>query len=172
MFGPGLASSAATTGRYNKGGAAWPQRGQRLRMDEPLSQAEYEALANFRYELRRFLRFSEEAARAAGVEPQQHQALLAVRGFPQGQQVTIGDLAERLQIRHHSMVGLVGRLVGLGLLERAPGRADRRQVLLKLTPRGEALLDTLTAAHRAELRRLGPQLTALLKLFVGPEPPL
>jgi DNA-binding MarR family transcriptional regulator len=132
-------------------------------MSERLSQAEYETLATFRYELRRFLRFSEEAARASGIEPQQHQALLAIRGFPERARLTISELAERLQIRHHSAVGLVGRLVGQGLLERIQNHSDRRLVFVRLTPDGEALLDQLAAAHRAELRRLGPQLATLIQ---------
>ncbi|MFO7170850.1 MAG: MarR family transcriptional regulator [Chloroflexota bacterium] len=139
-------------------------------MEERLSQAEYEMLAAFRYELRRFLRFSEEAARAAGIEPRQHQALLAVKGFPQRDRVTIGELAEQLQIKHHSAVELVGRLVALGLLERVPGTEDRRQVFVKLTPRGEELLEGLAAVHRAELRRIGPHLAKLLQSFDGMEP--
>lgn len=136
-------------------------------MSNRLSQAEYEALATFRYELRRFLRFSEEAARAAGIEPQQHQALLAIRGFPGRAQLTIGELAERLQIRHHSAVGLVGRLAAQGLIERVQGQGDRRLVLVRLTPAGEALLDRLAAAHRDELRRMGPQLAALIQRLVA-----
>jgi DNA-binding MarR family transcriptional regulator len=126
-----------------------------------VTQAELEALATFRYALRQFLHFSDEAARAAGLTPQQHQALLSVQGFPGRARVTISELAERLQIRHHSAVGLVNRLVALGLLRREASAADRRQVYVRLTPAGAKVLHTLSAAHRAELRRLGPQLSKL-----------
>ena len=128
----------------------------------PLSKPEYQLLADFRYALRQFLHFSEESARAVGVEPQQHQALLAIKGFPERDRITIGELAERLQIKHHSAVELAGRLVTNELAAREPDPADRRQVYLTLTTHGEALLGQLTAAHRAELQRLGPELRALL----------
>jgi DNA-binding MarR family transcriptional regulator len=131
-------------------------------MSTHLSKAEYQLLAAFRYALRRFLHFSEDAARAAGVEPQQHQALLAIKGFPERERVTIGELAERLQIKHHTAVELAGRLAANGLALREPAAADRRQVYLALTPHGEAVLEQLTAAHRQELRRMGPELRALL----------
>ncbi len=127
-----------------------------------ISKADYEALAAFRYALRQFLRFSEEAAEAVGLTPQQHQALLAIRGFPGREQVTIGELAERLQIRHHSAVGLVDRLVAQKLVARESADDDRRQVYVRLTPGGMSALEQLSAAHRAELRRIGPQLGQLL----------
>jgi DNA-binding MarR family transcriptional regulator len=131
-------------------------------MSAELSKTEYELLASFRYALRQFLRFSEEAARGAGIEPQQHQALLAVKGFPGRDWVTIGELAERLQIRHHSAVGLVNRLVTQGLLARMAATADRRQVHVTLTEQGLALLAQLSAVHKEELWRLGPDLSLLL----------
>jgi DNA-binding MarR family transcriptional regulator len=131
-------------------------------MSTRLTKTEYELLAAFRYALRRFLRFSEESARAVGIEPQQHQALLAIKGFPGRDRITISELAERLQIRHHSAVGLASRLVANGLAAREPDPGDRRQVYLTPTPRGEALLEQLAAAHREELRRLGPEIHALL----------
>jgi len=131
-------------------------------MTTRLSKAEYELLAAFRYALRQFLRFSEESARAMRIEPQQHQALLAIKGFPGRDKVTIGELAERLQIRHHSTVGLAGRLVANGLAAREADASDRRQVYLTLTPHGEALLEQLAATHKEELRRLRPELHALL----------
>jgi DNA-binding MarR family transcriptional regulator len=141
--------------------------GKDVSMSARLSKAEYELLASFRYALRRFLRFSEEAARAAGINPQQHQALLAVKGFPGRDRITISELAERLQIRHHSAVGLVNRMVAQGLLSREPATDDRRQVYIALTPRGDALIEQLGAAHKAELRRLGPQLTELIARLQG-----
>jgi DNA-binding MarR family transcriptional regulator len=132
-----------------------------------LSKAEYELLALFRYELRQFLRFSEEAARAVGLEPQQYQALLAVKGFPERDWVTIGELAEQLQIRHHSAVGLVNRLVMRGWLVRMPAADDRRQVRVEVTAEGAALLEQLAASHKEELHRLGPQLRLLLARLNG-----
>jgi DNA-binding MarR family transcriptional regulator len=128
---------------------------------------EYETLADLRYSLRQFLRFSEEAAHDAGITPQQHQALLAIKGFPEGRQMTIGELAERLQVRHHSAVGLVDRLVSSGAVVRRNGVADRRQVSLALTDRGEKTLEKLSAAHKEQLRRIGPHIEILLKRLRG-----
>lgn len=132
-----------------------------------IRKAEYEALAEFRYALRQFLRFSEEEAEAVGLAPQQHQALLAIQGFPERERVTIGELAERLQIRHHSTVGLVDRLVAQGLAERTPAQEDRRQVYVSLTEEGMAMLERLSATHREELKRIGPELTRLLTRLHG-----
>ena len=127
-----------------------------------LAQTEYETLAAFRHAVRRFLAFSAREARGAGISPQQHQALLAIKGEPHRGHLTIGELAERLQLRHHSAVGLADRLVRAGLARRERSSEDRRQVHLRLTPRGERLLADLSAAHRAELGRIGPELRALL----------
>lgn len=128
-----------------------------------LSKAEYEILASIRFALRQFLRFSEDAARAAGLAPRQHQALLAIKGFPGRDRITIGELAERLQIHHHSAVGLADRLVSHRLAVRERGATDRRQVYLALSPRGEAVLEKLSAAHKEQLRRIAPQMETLLK---------
>jgi len=128
----------------------------------PLTRNEYETLAAFRHALRRFLTFSAREARAAGLSPQQHQALLAVKGHRAGPRPSIGDLATHLQLRHHSVVGLVDRLAGRGLVRRERSTTDRRQVGVALTTRGERLLAGLSAAHRDELRRVGPELRALL----------
>ncbi len=128
-----------------------------------LSKAEYEALAEFRYALRQFAAFSEEAAKLVGLTPRQHQALLAMRGFPGRGALTIGELAERLQIRPNSAVGLVNRLQAERLVARASHAGDRRQVYVSLTARGRALLERLSAAHQAELRRIGPRLRQLLE---------
>jgi len=119
---------------------------------------DYRALAEFRYQLRRFARFSDQAARAAGVEPQQHQLLLAIKGMPEGVAPTMGALAERLQILHHSAVELVDRMEKRGLVRRGRAADDRRQVLLTLTARGESLLARLSAVHHAEVRSIGPRL--------------
>src|SRR2546423_13286134 len=104
------------------------------------SKSQYEMLAAFRYALRQFHHFSEESAHAAGITPQHHQALLAIKGFPGRDCVTVGELAERLQLRHHSAVGLVDRLVADRLVERNPSAEDRRQVFVQLTRRGEKVL--------------------------------
>ena len=135
-----------------------------------MTQAHYAALAGFRYALRRFLAFSERAARQAGLTPRQHQGLLAIKGFPPGHPVTVGALAERLQVRHHSAVGLVDRLHADRLIVREPGRDDRRRVHLRVTRRGEAVLARLSRTHRAELRRLGPELEQLLRRLEAPSP--
>ncbi len=129
----------------------------------PISKAQYEDLAAFRFELRKFLRFSENVATTAGITPQQYQALLAIKGFPGRDQVTVGELAERLQIRHHSAVGLIDRLVLERLVERDASAEDRRLVNIRLTSRGERMLENLAAAHREELSLIGPELRALLQ---------
>ena len=128
--------------------------------------ADYRALADLRYRIRRFLRFSEQAARAAGLEPQQHQLLLAIKGLPENLQPTIGELANRLQIQHHSAVGLVDRLEERGLVRRRTGDVDRRQVIVELTPRGEAILRELSRFHLAELRTAGPALVQALSALI------
>lgn len=132
-----------------------------------ITKAHYETLAELRYALRQFLRFSENAAQAAGVTPQQHQAMLAIKGFPGRDHITIGELAERLQILHHSAVGLANRLVAENYARRAPDQNDRRQVRLTLTIRGETVLEKLSATHREQLQRIGPQINQLLKRLRG-----
>jgi DNA-binding MarR family transcriptional regulator len=131
-----------------------------------LSKAQYETLAAFRYQLRQFLHFSELAAQNAGLTPRQHQALLAIKGFPGRERITIGELAEQLKIAHHSAVGLVDRSVEQDLITREPGLEDRRQVYIKLTEHGADVLENLTWVHRAEIGRLGPSLRSLLKTFM------
>lgn len=138
--------------------------------DAEVTAAEYQALAEVRYQIRRFVRFSEREARRAGLEPQHHQALLALRGLPGGRAATVGELAERLQIEHHSAVELVDRLVQRGLVTRARAAADRRQVLLDLTPAGAALLRALSLLHRAELRESGPRLVRALNALLADIP--
>ena len=131
-----------------------------------LSLHDYRALADFRYQLRRFLSFSNEAARAAGLEPRQHQLLLAVKGMPEGVEATVGTIAERLQTQHHSTVELVDRMENRGLVRRLRSAGDRRRVLVSLTARGEALLARLSAVHRAEVRSIGPRLLRALESIV------
>ena len=135
-------------------------------MASSLGLADYRALAEFRYLLRRFLRFSEHMARAAGVEPRQHQLLLAVKGMPDRSTATVGTIADRLQIEHHSAVELVDRMEHRGLVRRVRGASDRRRVVVSLTARGEALLARLSAAHRAEVRSIGPRLLRALDAVV------
>lgn len=125
---------------------------------EKLRKPQYEMLAAFRYALRRFIHFSEEAAQGAGLTPQQHQALLAIKGFPGRDRVTVGELAERLQLRHHSTVGLIDRMAVEGLVERVLSNKDRRQVFIQLTRHGEKKLEKLSAIHRRELKRIAPEL--------------
>lgn len=136
--------------------------------DSKLSKTQYETLAAFRYALRRFLHFSEEAAEDAGLTPQQHQAFLGIKGFPGRDRITIGELAERLQIRHHSAVGLVDRLVSERLIVRQESTEDRRQVYVQLSSRGEKVLEKLSASHREQLRRVGPELGELLRRLESP----
>ncbi len=124
--------------------------------------SDYQALAEFRYQIRRFVRFSEEAAREAGLEPQHHQLMLAIKGKPDGEEPRIAYLAERLQIQHHSAVELVDRLVKKGLITRTRGDEDRREVHVQLTPRGQHILDELTLHTRSELRSAAPMLAAAL----------
>jgi len=131
---------------------------------------DYESLAEARYQLRRFLRFSESIARAAGLEPHQHQLMLALKGLPAGVRPRIGELAERLQVQHHSTVELVNRLAARGYVNRERGDQDRREVLLTLTPKGEKVLRELSLHHRAELRTQGPILIAALKRAIEPRP--
>ena len=134
-----------------------------------LTQAEYESLANLRYVMRRFLRFSEKEALRFALTPQHHQALLALRGLPEGRErATVGALAERLQIRPHSAVGLVDRLVTQGLVERQIHGADRRQVFVVLTEAGRDRLEGLSKVHREELYRIGPEIQAILTQLAEP----
>lgn len=119
-----------------------------------MSKPELEALADFRYRLRRFLRYSETITRDHGVTPQQYQLLLQVKGFPGRAWATIAELSERLQASHHGAVALVTRCEGAGLVRRVASRADRRAVEIHLTAAGEACLDRLARLHRAELHTL------------------
>ena len=135
-----------------------------MALSETITELDYTSLAEFRYQIRRFLHFSEQAARTAGIEPHQHQLLLALKGLARSEEPpTIGILAERLQIQHHSAVELVQRLEDRRLISRSRSPADRRQVLIQLTPHGEAELEKLTVCHLAELRTNGPALVEALE---------
>jgi len=129
--------------------------------DDFLPAGSYSLLADFRYELRRFQHFSELAAKAEGLSPQQHQALLSIHGAEDGM-LSIGGLAERLLIKPHSASGLVDRLVAQGLVRRAEGK-DRRRVNLLLTATAKKKLMRLSRAHLAELARIRPLLARLIE---------
>jgi DNA-binding MarR family transcriptional regulator len=120
------------------------------------TQDDYEALSQFRYLIRCFLEFSQNAARGVGLAPRQHQALLAIRGYPGGGSITIGELAERLRIKHHTTVELIDRLSEAGLVKRFVDPVDHRRVLLGLTDRAEKHLTELSTAHLDELSRIEP----------------
>jgi DNA-binding MarR family transcriptional regulator len=137
-------------------------------MSTSLVPFDYESLAEVRHQIRRFLHFSERAARVAGLEPHQHQLMLALKGLPQGVRPRVRELAERLQIQHHSTVELANRLAAGGYVNRERGGQDHREVLLSLTPKGEKVLKELSLHHRAELRMQGPILIAALRRAIEP----
>jgi DNA-binding MarR family transcriptional regulator len=120
----------------------------------PLTKEDFEALAQFRFGIRRYLRFSEETVRRHGLSPQQYQLLLALKGFPGREWATVREWAERLQLRHHSVVELLNRAQGEGLVQRVPDPHDRRAVRVELTAAGNEILARLSALHRDELRRM------------------
>src|SRR6185312_13220241 len=132
-------------------------RGTIYKRMKKLTLTDYESLAELRHQIRRFLHFSEAVARAAHIEPRQHQLMLAVKGLPKSVRPRISELAERLQIQHHSAVELVNRLAAGGYVQRRHGD-DRREVLLHLTSKGERVLRELSLSHREELRLQGPAL--------------
>jgi DNA-binding MarR family transcriptional regulator len=130
-----------------------------------IQAVDYEALAQFRYQLRKFLSFSETAALKAGLTPQHHQALLAIKGFSNSEPVSVGDLAQFLLVRHHTAVELVDRMTKLGLLSRTVDDDDSRRVLVNLTRKGEQRLRTLSKIHLEELRSASPGLARILQSF-------
>jgi len=130
-----------------------------------LSKANYEALAEFRWELRKFLAFSEAAATGAGVTPQQHQLMLSVKGAHGRESLSIGEIADRLLLRHHTVVELVDRLSDLGLVERNPDPTDGRKIQVSLTKSGNATIDKLSSIHVEELKSIRPTLRKLLRTF-------
>jgi DNA-binding MarR family transcriptional regulator len=141
-----------------------PTDAHRLR---DLRASEYRALAELRYQIRRFLTFSEAEARAASLEPQQHQLLLVLKALRPPDRPTIRSIADRLQIQHNSAVELVQRSVERGLVERRAGAEDRREASLRVTRRGERVLRKLSLAHRDELRSAAPVLVGALQALVG-----
>lgn len=132
-----------------------------------LSKTEFEALAHFRYQLRRFLRFSEEVTRKQGVTPLQYQLMLQIKGFPDREWASVGELAERLQAKHHGVVSLISRCEAAGLVARRTSRGDLRLVEVELTPKGERVLQKLALLHRDEIVSLGqkggPDWSAVLR---------
>ncbi|MCC6474350.1 MAG: winged helix-turn-helix transcriptional regulator [Burkholderiales bacterium] len=124
------------------------------RPQQPLGKSDYRRLAHFRYRLRRFLRFSESLCKQNGTTPLQYQLLLQVKGALEREWITIGELAEQLQAKHHGVVALVDRCARAGLVERRPGSADRRKVEIHLLPKGERLLERIARLHQSELRLL------------------
>jgi DNA-binding MarR family transcriptional regulator len=128
-----------------------------------ITQREYQARAEFRFQIRRFLRLSEQEARAAGLEPQQHQMLVALKGLPAGAKPTIGELAKRMLIQHHSAVELVDRLAERGMLRRSRSGPDRRLVYLTPTPKGEKVLARVSLRLRGELHSSGRALVRALQ---------
>lgn len=132
-----------------------------------VSAAGYRQLAEFRFRIREFLHFSEEAARSCQIEPQQHQLLLTIKGLPDRTRPTISALSHRLCLRHHSMVELVDRLVEQGAVSRRHNDEDRREVFIELTPHGEQLLNRLSAILWQELRVTGPALVESLQAVVS-----
>jgi DNA-binding MarR family transcriptional regulator len=131
-----------------------------------LDADQYRALAELRYQIRRFLAFSESAVRAAGVEPQQHQLLLLLNALTPGQKPSIRTVAQRLLIHHNSAVELVRRSVERGLVERRTSNEDRREASLQLTPLGRRVLRRLSLSHRSELRSAAPSLLAALQALL------
>jgi DNA-binding MarR family transcriptional regulator len=136
-------------------------------MPETAIEPNFKAMAELRYHIRRFLRFSENAARQAGIEPQQHQLLLAVRGLPEQLRPTIGVLAERMQLQHHSTVELIDRLVERSFLCRLRATDDRRQVLVKLTHDGEDFLEKLSLHHLQEWQSVGPTFVKVIQALIA-----
>ncbi len=131
----------------------------------PVAPEEYAALASFRYGLRKFLRFSEAAARKRGITPQQHQLLLAIKGFPAREWATVNELAERLQLQQHSVVGIIDRSEKAALVYRASHPGDQRVTEVHLTESGERVLEELTIAHRDELQRSWEFLESLAEIL-------
>jgi DNA-binding MarR family transcriptional regulator len=132
-------------------------------MKKNLTLSDYQALAEFRHQIRKFLRFSERAVQAAGLEAGQYQLMLAIKGMPQGVRPRIRELANRLEIQHHSAVELINRLESGGYVRRERGEDDRREVLLALTPKGERGLEELAMHHHEELRSAAPDLVVALR---------
>jgi DNA-binding MarR family transcriptional regulator len=136
-------------------------------MAQPVAVKAYQELAEFRYRIVSYLKKADQGARAAGLEPQQYLLLLALRGLPAGHEPSIRVLAERLQVRHHSAVGLIDRLERRGLVRRERAKSDRRRVLVRLTARGNAMLAKVAKQRIADLRTTAPALVRALSAIVA-----
>jgi len=134
-----------------------------------LTIQDYAALAELRYQIRRFVRFSEEVSRNTGLKPQQHQLLLTLKGLPEGTRPCVGEIAKRLQLKHHSTVELIDRLAARGYVRRHRGEADKREVWLTLARKGENVLRKLSLQHLAELRVQSPALVTALERVIKHE---
>jgi DNA-binding MarR family transcriptional regulator len=132
-----------------------------------LTVKQYRLLAELRYQIRRFLAYRDQTARDNGLEPQQYQVLLAIKGATQGTEVTIGRLAQRMLVRHHSAVEMIDRLATHGLVTRARHPEDRRKMLVHLTAKGGRVLRELALSSREELRNSGPALVAVLRRLLN-----
>jgi DNA-binding MarR family transcriptional regulator len=133
-------------------------------MTEPVTKGEYSALAAFRYAMRKFLRFSKEhLAAQAGMTPEQYEALLALKAFSGGDGLLVGQLSERLQVKHHTAVSLTDKLLAQQLVTKKRGQADRRRVYVKLTRAGSTLLASMAQIHRDELRARSPEMMDALQ---------
>jgi DNA-binding MarR family transcriptional regulator len=132
-------------------------------MSASLTQQDYHSLASLRYLLRKFLRFSKHLTSAnAKLTPEQYEALLALKAFSADDGLTVGELSERVQVKHHTAVSLTDRLASRKLLTKRRGSPDRRYVYVKLTPAGAKLVTTLAAAHRREIRKHAPEMVKSL----------
>ena len=149
--------------RTSAGAAAHPDAPPPELTDRPLSDKDYQALSRFRHALRVFVRFSEDAARAAEVTPAHHQLMLAVKGWPGPAAPSVAELAERLQLKHNSTVELVQRAAAAGLVHSEANPTDRREHLTSLTERGERILASLSLLHRDELRRFRSEMNEVLR---------
>lgn len=133
-------------------------------MPADLTLIDYDELAELRYQIRRFLHFSESVALEEGIEPRQHQALLAIKAMKEP--CSVGDLAERLFLRHQSVVGLIDRMELRKLVRRTPGKEDKRQVVIALTRSGEVILERLSLTHQTELNESAPALSRALQAII------
>ena len=162
--GPGLITKSATN-------ISWDDKMAKAKNPRPLTEAEYRALAEFRFQLRKFMRHMEEEVRQLQVNPQQYQLVLAIKGLPKDEVPSISCLAERMQLNHNSMVELVDRCEENGLIKRVRSGSDRRQVTLSITSEGEGLLKRLGSAARNELRSIGAQLVDSVVKVTGDHRP-
>ncbi len=144
-----------------------PAGSGRSRKRPELTRAQFRQLSEMRYQLLKFLHFSQDAAERAAIRPQQHQLLLAIHGIPANEEPSIANVARRMLLKHNSAVELVDRTIELGFLRRTHDPTDHRRILLRLTPEGERLLRSLTEHHLNELQEAGPRLIEALRRVIG-----